>query len=156
MSLHSKARPGAGKGDLVVGLFETMEAEATAIADYIQPHWNNPERLVDGSKAPKSFAVLVRKRSQIPAVQSALGKAGIECDVVGLSGLVHVPEIADIVAMLSVIADPDAGASLMRILTGPHMALGAADIAALGAYSRSLAKESASDSRSLVKENCCR
>ena len=147
-----KARPGAGKGDLVVGLFETMEAEATAIAEYIQPHWNNPERLVDGSKVPKSFAVLVRKRSQIPAVQSALGKAGIECDVVGLSGLVHVPEIADIVAMLSVIADPDAGASLMRILTGPHMALGAADIAALGAYSRSLAKESASDSRSLVKK----
>jgi DNA helicase-2/ATP-dependent DNA helicase PcrA len=32
------------------------------------------------------------------------------------------------------------------------MALGAADIAALGAYSRSLAKESASDSRSLVKK----
>jgi DNA helicase II / ATP-dependent DNA helicase PcrA len=147
-----KARPGAGKGDLVVGLFETMEAEATAIAEYIQPHWNNPERLIEGSKVPKSFAVLVRKRSQIPAVQSALGKAGIECDVVGLSGLVHVPEIADIVAMLSVIADPDAGASLMRILTGPHMALGAADIAALGAYSRSLAKESASDSRSLVKK----
>jgi DNA helicase II / ATP-dependent DNA helicase PcrA len=147
-----KARPGAGKGDLVVGLFETMEAEATAIAEYIQPHWNNPERLVEDSKVPKSFAVLVRKRSQIPAVQNALGKAGIECEVVGLSGLVHVPEIADIVAMLSVIADPDAGASLMRILTGPHMALGAADIAALGAYSRSLAKESASDSRSLVKK----
>ena len=147
-----KARPGAGKGDLVVGLFETMEAEATAIAEYIQPHWNNPDRLVEGSKVPKSFAVLVRKRSQIPAVQSALGKAGIECEVVGLSGLVHVPEIADIVAMLSVIADPDAGASLMRLLTGPHMALGAADIAALGAYSRSLAKESASDSRSLVKK----
>ncbi len=146
-----KARPGAGKGDLVVGLFETIEAEATAIAEYIQPHWNNPERLVDGSKVPKSFAVLVRKRSQIPAVQNALGKVGIECEVVGLSGLVHVPEIADIVAMLSIIADPDAGASLMRILTGPHMALGAADIAALGAYSRSLAKESASDSRSLVK-----
>jgi DNA helicase-2/ATP-dependent DNA helicase PcrA len=80
-----KARPGAGKGDLVVGLFETMEAEATAIAEYIQPHWNNPERLVEGSKVPKSFAVLVRKRSQIPAVQNALGKAGIECEVVGLS-----------------------------------------------------------------------
>lgn len=147
-----KARPGAGKGDLVVGLFETMEAEANAIAEYIQPHWNNPERLVDGSEVPKSFAVLVRKRSQIPAVQNALGKAGIECEVVGLSGLVHVPEIADIVAMLSVIADPDAGASLMRILTGPHMALGAADIAALGDHSRSLARESASDSRSLVKK----
>jgi DNA helicase-2/ATP-dependent DNA helicase PcrA len=137
-----KPRPDAGKGDLVVGLFETMEAEANAIAEYIQPHWNNPERLIEDSKVPKSFAVLVRKRSQIPAIQGALRSAGIECEVVGLSGLVHVPEIADIVAMLSIIADPDAGASLMRMLTGPHIALGAADIAALGAYSRALAKES--------------
>ena len=54
--------------------------------------------------------------------------------------------------MLSIISDPDAGASLMRILTGPHMALGAADIAALGLHSRSLAKQSSSDSRSLVKK----
>ena len=96
--------------------------------------------------------MLVRKRSQIPAIQGALRSAGIECEVVGLSGLVHVPEIADIVAMLSIIADPDAGASLMRILTGPHIALGAADIAALGTYSRTLAKQSSSDSRSLVKK----
>ena len=129
-----KPRPDAGKGDLVVGLYETMEAEANAIAEYIEPHWNNPERLIKDSKVPKSFAVLVRKRSQIPAIQGALRSAGIECEVVGLSGLVHVPEIADIVAMLSIIADPDAGASLMRILTGPHIALGAADIAALGTY----------------------
>ena len=147
-----KPRPDAGKGDLVVGLYETMEAEANAIAEYIEPHWNNPERLIKDSKVPKSFAVLVRKRSQIPAIQGALRSAGIECEVVGLSGLVHVPEIADIVAMLSIIADPDAGASLMRILTGPHIALGAADIAALGTYSRTLAKQSSSDSRSLVKK----
>ena len=147
-----KPRPGAGKGDLAVGLFETMEAEATAIAEYIAPLWNNPERLIESSKAPKTFAILVRKRSQIPALQSALRQADIECEVVGLGGLVHVPEIADIVAMLSIIADPDAGASLMRILTGPHMALGAADIAALGAHSRKLAKQSSSDSRSLVKK----
>lgn len=145
-------RPGAGKGDLAVGLFETMEAEAAAIAEYMSPLWKNPERVVEGSKAPKTFAVLVRKRSQIPAIQKALRDADIECEVVGLGGLVHVPEIADIVAMLSIISDPDAGASLMRILTGPHMALGASDIAALGAHSRSLAKQSSSDSRSLVKK----
>jgi DNA helicase-2/ATP-dependent DNA helicase PcrA len=118
----------------------------------MSPLWKNPDRVVDGSKAAKTFAVLVRKRSQIPVIQKALREADIECEVVGLGGLVHVPEIADIVAMLSIISDPDAGASLMRILTGPHMALGAADIAALGAHSRSLAKQSSSDSRSLVKK----
>jgi DNA helicase-2/ATP-dependent DNA helicase PcrA len=95
---------------------------------------------------------LVRKRAQIPALQSALRNADIECEVVGLGGLVHVPEVADIVAILSIIGNPDAGASLMRMLTGPHLALGAADIAALGLHSRALAKASSSDSRSLVKK----
>jgi DNA helicase-2/ATP-dependent DNA helicase PcrA len=150
-------RKGAGKGDLVVGLFESMEAEAVAIADYIAPLWRDPARLDpgrldSGAKTPETFAVLVRKRSQIPAIQKALRDQNIECEVVGLGGLVHVPEIADIVAMLSIIADPDAGASLMRMLTGPHMAIGPADLAALGAHSRTLAKQSASDSRTLVKK----
>jgi len=145
-------RKGAGKGDLAVGLFETMEAESTAIAEYIAPLWNDPQRLVESSKVPKTFAILVRKRAQIPALQSALRNANIECEVVGLGGLVHVPEVADIVAMLSIIGNPDAGSSLMRILTGPHLALGAADIAALGSHSRALAKASSSDSRSLVKK----
>jgi DNA helicase-2/ATP-dependent DNA helicase PcrA len=146
------ARNGAGKGDLAVGLYETMEAESTAIAEYIAPLWKDPQRLIETSKAPKTFAILVRKRAQIPALQSALRSADIECEVVGLGGLVHVPEIADIVAMLSIIGNPDAGASLMRMLTGPHLALGAADIAALGLHSRSLAKAASSDSRSLVKK----
>jgi DNA helicase-2/ATP-dependent DNA helicase PcrA len=145
-------RIGAGKGDLAVGLFETMEAEGAAIAEYIAPLWKDPQRLVETSKAPKTFAILVRKRAQIPALQSALRNADIECEVVGLGGLVHVPEVADIVAMLSIIGNPDAGSSLMRILTSPHLALGASDIAALGSHSRSLAKASSSDSRSLVKK----
>jgi DNA helicase-2/ATP-dependent DNA helicase PcrA len=145
-------RKGAGKGDLAVGLFETMEAESTAIAEYMAPLWNDPQRLIESSKVPKTFAILVRKRAQIPALQSALRNANIECEVVGLGGLVHVPEVADIVAMLSIIGNPDAGSSLMRILTGPHLALGAADIAALGSHSRALAKASSSDSRSLVKK----
>jgi DNA helicase-2/ATP-dependent DNA helicase PcrA len=108
--------------------------------------------LVETSKVPKTFAILVRKRAQIPALQSALRNAEIECEVVGLGGLVHVPEVADIVAMLSIIGNPDAGSSLMRMLTGPHLALGAGDIAALGSHSRALAKASSSDSRSLVKK----
>jgi DNA helicase-2/ATP-dependent DNA helicase PcrA len=145
-------RKGAGKGDLAVGLFETMEAESTAIAEYMAPLWNDPQRLVESSKVPKTFAILVRKRAQIPALQSALRNANIECEVVGLGGLVHVPEVADLVAMLSIIGNPDAGSSLMRMLTGPHLALGAADIAALGSHSRALAKASSSDSRSLVKK----
>jgi DNA helicase-2/ATP-dependent DNA helicase PcrA len=146
-----KARKGAGKGDLTCGVFENLEAEGSAIAEYFAPLWNNPDRLKPGAKVPKTFAVLVRKRAQIAVIQEALAKAGIPSEVLGLGGLVHVPEIADLVAMLKVINNPDAGASLMRHLTGPRINLGPRDIAALGRFARSRSESLAADSRSIVK-----
>ena len=146
-----KPRTGAGKGDLTCGAFENLEAEATAIAEYFAPLWNNPERIKAGTKVPKTFAVLVRKRAQIALIQEALAKAGIPSEVLGLGGLVHLPEIADLVAMLKIINNPDAGASLMRHLTGPRINLGPRDIAALGRFARSRSESLAADSRSIVK-----
>ena len=146
-----KPRKGAGKGNLSCGIFENLEGEATAIAEYFEPLWNNPERTKVGSKVPKTFAVLVRKRAQIALIQESLAKAGIPSEVLGLGGLVHVPEIADLVAMLKVINNPDAGASLMRHLTGPRINLGARDIASLGRFARSRSESLAADSRSIVK-----
>jgi DNA helicase-2/ATP-dependent DNA helicase PcrA len=146
-----KPRKGAGKGNLTCGIFENLEAEATAIAEYFAPLWNNPDRIKVGTKAPKTFAVLVRKRAQIALIQEALAKAGIPSEVLGLGGLVHVPEVADLVAMLKIVNNPDAGASLMRHLTGPRINLGARDIAALGRFARSRSEALAADSRSIVK-----
>ena len=146
-----KARTGAGKGNLAVGAFENIEAEAQAIAEYFKPLWFDPEREVPGSKAPQTFAVLVRRRSQATAIQRALIDSGIPVEVLGLGGLVHVPEVADLIALLKVINDPTAGASLMRHLVGPRLNLGPRDIAALGAFSKKLASKSSQDSRSLVK-----
>jgi DNA helicase-2/ATP-dependent DNA helicase PcrA len=146
-----KPRKGAGKGNLTCGVFENLEGEATAIAEYFQPLWINSERVKVGSKVPKTFAVLVRKRAQIALIQEALAKAGIPSEVLGLGGLVHVPEIADLVAMLKIINNPDAGASLMRHLTGPRINLGPRDIAALGRFARSRSESLSADSRSIVK-----
>jgi DNA helicase-2/ATP-dependent DNA helicase PcrA len=53
--------------------------------------------------------------------------------------------------MLKVINNPDAGASLMRHLTGPRINLGPRDIAALGRFARSRSESLAADSRSIVK-----
>ena len=146
-----KPRTGAGRGDLTCGAFENLEAEATAIAEFFAPLWNNPDRIKTGTKVPKTFAVLVRKRAQIALIQEALAKAGIPSEVLGLGGLVHLPEIADLVAMLKIINNPDAGASLMRHLTGPRINLGPRDIAALGRFARSRSESLAADSRSIVK-----
>jgi DNA helicase-2/ATP-dependent DNA helicase PcrA len=142
-----RSRTGAGDGDLVCGFFENLEAEAQAIVEYFLPLWG-----ADGVKTSDlSFAVLVRKKSQIPYIQEALTGAGIASEVLGLGGLVHVPEVADIVALLKVINSPDAGGALMRHLTGPRINLGPRDIAALGRFSRSRAKIEGSDNRTLVQ-----
>ena len=145
-------RPGAGAGNLVCGVFETIDAEAQAVADYFAPLWFDEKRLATPAQKRSTFAVLVRKRSQIAAIESALRTAGMPVDVIGLGGLIHVPEVADIVSMLKVIADPDAGAALMRHLVGPRINLGAKDLAALGAYSRNRAKGSRAESKSLIKK----
>ena len=145
--LPLRAREGAAVGDLTCGIFENLEAEAQAIAEYFTPLWKaNQER-----EKPMTFAVLVRKKSQITYIQEALTAADIPSEVLGLGGLIHVPEVADIVALLKIINSPDAGGALMRHLTGPRINLGPRDIAALGRFSRSRAKNEGSDNRTLVQ-----
>ena len=145
-------RPGASDGELVCGVFENLDLEATAIAEYFTSLWFDEARLAKPAEKRSTFAVLVRKRSQIATIESALRAADIPVEVLGLGGLIHVPEVADIVSMLRVIADPDSGAALMRHLVGPRINLGAKDLAALGAYSRNRAKGSRAESKSLIKK----
>jgi DNA helicase-2/ATP-dependent DNA helicase PcrA len=144
------ARDDAGPGELASGIFETMGAEANAIAEHFSGLWFNPMRMSLRENQRTSFAVLVRKRSQIPEIEIALRGVNIPVEVVGVGGLIHVAEVADVITLLHVITDPDAGAALMRHLTGPRLFLGAADIAALGRFSRSRAEASNRSSKGLI------
>ena len=81
--------------------------------------------------SPPTAAVLVRRNADAAPIADALRARGIPVEVVGLAGLLSVPEVADVVAMLRLVADPTAGAAAMRVLTGPRWRLGARDIAAL-------------------------
>lgn len=139
-----EARPQAGKGEVAYGIFETIDAEAQAITEYVQKNWS--------PSTGKTCAVLVRKRSQISAIEAALHEAGIAVEVIGIGGLIHVPEVADVVTMLKIITDPDAGSALMRHLTGPRINLGPRDIAALGTFSRERAKAMHADSKTFIKK----
>ncbi|NBW03914.1 MAG: hypothetical protein EBR87_09440, partial [Cytophagia bacterium] len=56
----------------------------------------------------KSFAVLVRKRSQITSIENALREQGLPVEVIGIGGLIHIPEVADVVTLMKIITDPDA------------------------------------------------
>ena len=137
-----RARPDAGEGYLSCGLYITPEDEAAAIADYFEKLWNDPQRLERAAKERSSFAVLVRVKAYIPLIEMALRERGVPTEVLGVGGLVHIPEVADIIALLRLITFPDAGTSLARLLVGPRLNLGVKDLNALGSYSRSLARSS--------------
>src|SRR6185437_10290509 len=81
-------------------------------------------------------AVLVRRNADAAPMAEALTRRGIPVEVVGLAGLLSVPEVADVVAMLRLAADPTAGAAAVRVLTGPRWRLGARDLTALWRRSR--------------------
>src|SRR5205085_4334002 len=80
---------------------------------------------------PPTAAVLVRRNSDAAPMAEALAARGVPVEVVGLAGLLGVTEVADVVAMLRLVADPTAGSAAMRVLTGPRWRLGARDVAAL-------------------------
>lgn len=146
-----KPRINVGAGELACGLFETKNLEAQGIAEYFEKLWFDPKRMTKLEKDRSSFAVLVRNRRQIPDIEAALRNLHIPVEVVGVGGLVHIPEVADVIATLKVLAFPDKGSALMRLLSGPRFAIGAKDIAALGEFSRKRAASEKRDSRALIK-----
>ncbi len=95
----------------------------------------------DGRQAgvrPSDIAVLCRKRSQFVPLRRALEARGIPCEVVGLGGLLSVPEVQDVVATLRVLHDAASSDALARLLTGPRWRIGPRDLVALGRRAREL------------------
>ena len=141
----------AGRGRVTCALTETAADEADWVAGQVSALLALPPGVApDGgpwpegredSVHPRDIAVLCRKRAQFPALRAALEARGIPVEVVGLGGLLTVPEVADIVATLRVLHDPGASAPLARLLTGPRWRIGPRDLVALGKRARSLARE---------------
>jgi len=104
---------------------------------------------------PSDIAVLCRKRSQFVGLRKAFEARGIPCEVVGLGGLLSVPEVQDIVATLRVLHDAAASDALARLLTGPRWRIGPRDLVALGRRARDLTRgpgEAAADAASQTTE----
>ena len=137
----------AEEGRIFAGRYLTARDEAVAIASHFARLWNDPQRLKLDIEKRSSFAVLIRSKSYIPEIEAALREHGLDVEVVGLGGLIHIPEIADIIALLRTLTFPDSGTSLARLLVGPRLALGPKDLMALGRYARDIT-ESSSQGRS--------
>ena len=139
----------AERGAVTCALLDTILDEAEWVADQAaallaggrgiapdgQP-W--PEGLAAGVR-PSDIAVLCRKRSQFVPLRHALEARGIPVEVVGLGGLLAVPEVQDVVCTLRVLHDAGASDALARLLTGPRLRIGPRDLVALGRRARALA-----------------
>ncbi|WP_309063464.1 UvrD-helicase domain-containing protein [Streptomyces sp.] len=124
--------PGAERDGIVrCALLRTHAEEIDWVADSIA-------HLVRTGKAPGEIAVLCRTATDFAEIQGALVARDVPVEVVGLSGLLHLPEIADLVAVCEVLQDPGANASLVRLLTGPRWRIGPRDLALLGRRARLL------------------
>ncbi|MED7827514.1 ATP-dependent helicase [Streptomyces chiangmaiensis] len=124
--------PGAEHdGQVRCALLSTHAEEIDWVADSIA-------HLVRTGTAPGEIAVLCRTATDFAEIQGALVARDVPVEVVGLSGLLHLPEVADLVAVCEVLQDPGANASLVRLLTGPRWRIGARDLALLGRRARLL------------------
>ncbi len=128
------ARPGAGEGTVTVARYESIDDEMAHVARWVSGHWRSPS----GRRTGRSAAVLCRRRAHFPFVIDALRREGLPVEVVGLGGLLMTPEVGDLVAALWVVQDPSRGDQLMRLLTGPLVRLGPADLDGLWAWAREL------------------
>ncbi|MEV6311182.1 UvrD-helicase domain-containing protein [Streptomyces sp. NPDC051840] len=130
--------PGAERdGTVRCALLRTHEEEIDWIGDSLA-------HLVRTGTPPGEIAVLCRTAGDFPRIQAALVARDVPVEVVGLSGLLHLPEVADLVAVCEVLQDPGANASLVRLLTGPRWRIGPRDLALLGRRARLLVHRPAS------------
>jgi DNA helicase-2/ATP-dependent DNA helicase PcrA len=126
-----------------VALLAGADEEAAWVARSVK------EALRDLGLPPRDAAVLCRRRTDFAILHRELVAAGLPVEVVGLGGLLEMPEVADVVATLRVLVDPVANPSLLRLLTGVRWRIGPRDVAALGRRAARLAswlpRENAAD-----------
>ncbi|HEY3004592.1 MAG TPA: ATP-dependent helicase, partial [Kribbellaceae bacterium] len=129
LTAPDSARPGG----ITVGMFETRAEEVAWVADAIVAARNTPGRRW------KDIGLLMRTNADLSAVHAALVERGVPVEVVGLGGLLSLPEVVDVVAVLQAVSDLTANAAMLRILTGPRYRIGARDLALLANRARVLA-----------------
>ena len=127
-------KPGAADGSVAVALHATYDDELDWLADQVvahhaampTPRWNE-------------IGVLTRNNSHAADVFDALTRREVPVEIVGLKGLLRLPEVAEVVATLSLVSDVTDNPSLLTLLAGPRWAIGPRDLALLGRRAGDLA-----------------
>jgi DNA helicase-2/ATP-dependent DNA helicase PcrA len=118
-----------GAGDVEIALLDHELAEAEDIADRIV-------RLHDDGAPWASNAVLCRTHRLFEPLQLAFAARDIPAEFVGLAGLIHLPEVVEVLAYARVASTPEDGVALARILTGPRYRVSLSDLSRVAAWTR--------------------
>ncbi|WP_374999972.1 UvrD-helicase domain-containing protein [Aeromicrobium sp. CTD01-1L150] len=130
-----------GRGQVDVALHHTIQDEIDAMVEQV---------LVQHEAGTPwgEIAVLTRVTRENAAIVEALRRRHVPFEIVGLTGLLDQPEVADVLSLLEVVEDVTANPALLRLLTGPRWNIGPRDLALLGRRAARLIDRARDDSSS--------
>lgn len=121
-------------GTVTVQRAETWDDEADGVvATLLAEH-------TEGT-AWHDMAILGRRRADLAVLHRTLEEAGVPSVLVGLGGLLALPECTQVIAVLRLLHDVTDNLAAMALLSGPRWRLGHRDLAALRDRARRLAGE---------------
>jgi DNA helicase-2/ATP-dependent DNA helicase PcrA len=127
--------PPTGDGEVTTDVVESDEDEARMIAAEIKSLAGEDGEGLQGKALPfDEVAILCRKRRLFGKILMALRAQGIPVEVVGLSGLLQLPEVIDLLAYLRVAVRPGDNISFARIAMGPRWRIHYGDLAAVARW----------------------
>jgi len=125
--------PSRGPARIEATTFDTWPQEVAAVTSRIVEARRGGE-----AAAWRDIAVLLRRNLDIPAFYKALSDRDVPVEIVGLGGLLALPEIATVVALLRLAADDGDNPAAAQLVSGPTGGLGPRDMAALARRARQL------------------
>ncbi len=134
--LPSKQRPAPDKKLVPWEPNGAGEVELVRLAD----EWSEANWIADrivalhGDEPWWSFAVLCRKSRLFVPLQQAFSERRIPVEIVGLAGLLKLPEVVEVLAYARAVTDPYASVALARILMGPRYRVGFKDLARVAGW----------------------
>ena len=122
--LPLQPRPDAATGEVRAIVHDTYDQELAWLADEVTA--------THAATAWREIGVLTRDNAHAADVFDALTAREIPVEIVGLKGLLRLPEVSEVVATLTLIQDVTDNAALLTLLAGPRWAIGPRDLALLG------------------------
>ena len=123
---------GADDGSVRVAVHESYAAELDWLAEQVVATRDRVVAADPGAEAWREIGVLVRDNAHAADVFDTLSAVDVPVEIVGLQGLLRLPEVAEVVATLTLLHDLTANAALLTLLNGPRWAIGTRDLAILG------------------------